>query len=155
MEIEGSKKFISKLEKIEIVCLDTSILIYHLEDIHPYNILTKILLEKIASGDIACNISTLTITELLTKPYKMNNTEKVSIFEDFIQSLPNTKTVDVTYDIAKNASRIRAAYNLRTPDAILLATASLNKRSCFITNDISFKNKNIKEITILVLNDYL
>jgi len=155
MEIEGIKKFISKLEKIEIVCLDTSILIYHLEDIHPYNILTKILLEKIASANIACNISTLTITELLTKPYKMKNIGKVSIFEDFIKSLPNTKITDVSYNIAKNASRIRAAYNLRTPDAILLATAFLNKRGCFITNDISFKNINIKEITILVLNHYL
>jgi AbrB family looped-hinge helix DNA binding protein len=32
---------------------------------------------------------------------------------------------------------IKTAYNLRTPDAILLATASLNKKGCFITNNIS------------------
>jgi len=155
MEVETGNHFLDKLYKIKEVCLDTSIFIYHLEDISPYNILTKIIVEKIAAGEILCYISTLTITELLTKPYKMKDMRKISLFEEFIQSLPNTKIQDIDYNIAKNAAKIRANNNLRTPDAILLATASKNKRSSFITNDISLKNIHIEDISILVLNDYL
>ena len=155
MEVGTGKHFLDKLYKIKEVCLDTSIFIYHLEDISPYNILTKIIVEKIAAGEIFCYISTLTVTELLTKPYKMKDMRKVSLFEEFIQSLPNTKIQDIDYKIAKNAAKIRANNNLRTPDAILLSTASINKSSCFITNDISLKNIHIESISILVLNDYL
>jgi predicted nucleic acid-binding protein len=155
MEISTAKQFLDKLYKVKEVCLDTSIFIYHLEDISPYNILTKILVEKIAAGEIFCYISTLTVTELLTKPYKIKDIKKISLFEDFIQSLPNTKIQDIDYNIAKRAAKIRANNNLRTPDAILLATASINKSSCFITNDVSLKNISVEDISILVLNDYL
>ena len=155
MEVDSAKQFLDKLHKVKKVCLDTLIFIYHLEDISPYNILTKILVEKIAAGEIFCYISTLTVTELLTKPYKMKDIRKISLFEEFIQSLPNTKIQDIDYNIAKNAAKIRANNNLRTPDAMLLATASKNKGSCFITNDTSLKNIHIKDISILVLNDYL
>ena len=104
---------------------------------------------------IFCYISTLTVAELLAKPYKMKDIRKISLFEEFIQSLPNTKIQDIDYNIAKRAAKIRANNNLRTPDAILLATASINKSSCFITNDISLKNISVEDISILVLNDYL
>jgi predicted nucleic acid-binding protein len=155
MEVEAGKHFLDKLYKIKEVCLDTSIFIYHLEDISPYNILTKILVKKIAAGEIFCYVSALTVTELLTKPYKIKDIKKISLFEDFIQSLPNTKIQDIDYNIAKRAAKIRANNNLRTPDAILLATASINKSSCFITNDVSLKNISVEDISILVLNDYL
>ena len=155
MEIDAAKQFLDKLYKVKKVCLDTSIFIYHLEDISPYNILTKILVEKIAFGEIFCYISTLTVTELLTKPYKMKDIRKISLFEEFIQSLPNTKIQDIDYTIAKKAAKTRASNNLRTPDAILLATASINKSNCFITNDISLKNISVEDISILVLNDCL
>jgi len=155
MEISTAKQFLDKLYKVKEVCLDTSIFIYHLEDISPYNTLTRILVEKIAAGEIFCYISTLTVAELLTKPYRMKDIKKISLFEDFIQSLPNTKIQDIDYNIAKRAAKIRANNNLRTPDAILLATASINESSCFITNDISLKNISVEDISILVLNDYL
>ncbi len=155
MEVGTGKQFLDKLYNVKEVCLDTSIFIYHLEDISPYNILTKIIVEKIAAGEIFCYISTLTVTELLVKPHKMKDMRKISLFEEFIQSLPNTKIQDIDYNIAKNAAKIRANLNLRTPDSILLATAFKNKGSCFITNDISLKNIHVEDIPILVLNDYL
>ena len=50
MEVEAGKHFLDKLYKIKEVCLDTSIFIYHLEDISPYNILTKIIVEKMSKN---------------------------------------------------------------------------------------------------------
>lgn len=48
---------------------------------------------------------------------------------------------------------LRVNYNLKTPDAIHLATAIEHKADVFITNDKQLKK--VKEIAILYLGDYL
>ena len=113
------------------------------------------LIEKIAQGNIFCNISSLTITELFTKPYKLKDFSKVSIFEEFINSLPNSKIQPVDYNIAKLAAKLRTNYSLRTPDSILLSTAVITKSEYFVTNDNSFKKTEIEGLKILVLDEYL
>ena len=152
MEVNG---FYKKLKNLKSVCIDSSVLIYHLETIKPYNILTKALIEKIAGGGIFCNISALTITELLAKPYRLKDYVQVSVFEGFISSLPNTKIQPVDYNIAKFAASLRGDHNLRTPDSIILSTALITCSDAFITNDISLKKLNIKDIKILILDEYL
>jgi predicted nucleic acid-binding protein len=152
LEVNG---FYEKLKNLKSVCIDSSVLIYHLETIKPYNILTKALIEKIAGGGIFCNISALTITELLAKPYRLKDYGQVSVFEGFISSLPNTKIQPVDYIIAKFAASLRGDHNLRTPDSIILSTALITCSDAFITNDISLKKLNIKDIKILILDEYL
>lgn len=147
--------FYKKLNDLKRLCIDSSILIYHLEIIKPYDILTKALIEKIAKGEIFCNISALTITELLAKPYRLKDNNQISVFEEFINSLPNTKIQPVDYDIAKFAASLRGDYNLRTPDSIMLSTALITCSNAFISNDISLKKINIKDIKIIILDDYL
>jgi predicted nucleic acid-binding protein len=46
--------------------------------------------------------------------------------------------VEVTANIASEASRIRAESSLRTPDALHLATALIQKADWFVTNDKAF-----------------
>ena len=152
MEVNG---FYKKLKDLKSVCIDSSVLIYHLEIIKPYDILTKALIEKIAGGEIFCNISALTITELLAKPYRLKDYGQVSVFEGFISSLPNTKIQPVDYNIAKFAASLRGEYSLRTPDSIMLSTSLVTSSEAFITNDISLKKLNIKDIKILILDDYM
>ena len=147
--------FHKKLKDLKSVCIDSSILIYHLETIKPYDILTKTLIEKIAGGEIFCNICALIITELLTKPYRLKDLDQISMFEGFISSLPNTKIHPVNYNIAKLAASLRGDYNLRTPDSIILSTTLITRSDAFITNDISLKKLNIKDIEILILDEYL
>ena len=152
MEING---FYKKLRDLKRVCIDSSVLIYHLEVIKLYNVLTKALIEKIAGGEIFCNISALTITELLAKPYRLKDRDQISVFEGFISSLPNTKIQPVDYNIAKFAASLRGEYSLRTPDSILISTALITSSEAFITNDIFLKKLNIKDIKILILDDHL
>ena len=152
MEVNG---FYKKLNGLKSVCIDSSVLIYHLETIKPYEVLTKALIEKIARGEIFCFISALTITELLAKPYRTKDYGQILMFEDFISSLPNTKIVPVDYDIAKFAASLRGEYNLRTPDSIMLSTAAITCSEAFITNDIFLKKLNIKDIKILILDENL
>lgn len=144
-----------KLKSLKSLCIDSSILIYHLEKIKPYEVLTRLIIEEIASGNMFCNISALTITELLAKPYRVKDYNQISVFEGFITSLPNSKIQPVEYSVAKLAALLRADYNLRTPDSILLSTALNTGSEYFVTNDIFFKKINIKDISILVLDEYL
>ena len=153
------EKLAKKLESLKSICIDSSILIYHLEQIKPYEVLTKLIIEKVASGSIFCNISALTITELLAKPYREKDYTKISVFEEFINSLPNSKIQPVEYNVAKLVASLRANYNLKTPDSILLSTVLYTDSEYFVTNDVLFKKINIKDvrkdISILLLDEYL
>ena len=126
-----------------------------MERIRPYDNLTRLLLNKIASGYIFCSISTLTVTELLTKLYRSKDFNQITVFEQFINSLPNSRIYPVTYDIAKFAASLRAEYNMRTPDSILISTAYVMKSDYFITNDISLRKVKIEDLNIIILDDYL
>ncbi len=157
MEVKFDRnRFIKDLgDKARVNVLDSSILIYHLEDVKPYSDLTELLITYISSGVIKSIISTISITELLTKPYAEGHMKKVLIFNSFIQSLPNTEIVAPDFDIACKAASIRGQYKLHTPDAILLATASQRRGTAFITNDLRLKKVKIKDIKIIILDDYI
>ncbi len=69
-----------------------------------------------------------------------------------MSNYPNLSIVDVDYKIADIASRLRANYNIKTPDAIILATGISMNVDYFITNDIKLKSvcsqENIETIAI-------
>jgi predicted nucleic acid-binding protein len=56
-------------------------------------------------------------------------------------------------DIAENAAKLRADYNLRTPDAIQMATAIYGGASFLLTNDIRLPS--LPGLTVLVLNQLI
>ncbi len=154
MEIR-SKDFLDEINNSDILCIDSLILIYHLEKVKPYDELTRILIKKIADNNTSCVISALTITELLTKPFRLKDDMKVALFEEFIKSMPNTTVKSIDYEISKKAASLRAAHNLRTPDALILSTAIDSRAKIFITNDIALKKIKIDDLKTVVLDDYL
>ena len=87
--------------------------------------------------------------------FRLKDNKKVLVFEEFINSLPNTKIQPVDYNVAKLAASLRGEYNLRTPDSIILSTALITHSEAFITNDIFLKKLEIKNIKILILDEYL
>lgn len=137
------------------VGLDSSVLIYHLEGLPPYASLTEILFTDLARGAVAAVISTISVTELLVKPLADRAADKVRICEAFLEGLPNTQFVPPGIAIAKVAARLRAAHRLRTPDALILATALEEGATAFLTNDARLKRIENEGISVLVLDDYL
>jgi hypothetical protein len=85
--------------------------------------LTEMTFAALGAGRLTAVLSTITVTELLVQPFAQAQDNRVSTCEHFIQSLPNTTLIAPDYNIAKASARLRATYNLRTPDAILMATA--------------------------------
>ena len=66
----------------------------------------------------------------------------------------NLSIIDVDYKIADIASRLRANYNIKTPDAIILATGIAMNVDYFITNDIKLKGVCSQEnISTLIIED--
>jgi predicted nucleic acid-binding protein len=59
--------------------------------------------------------------------------------------------VSIDPETAKVAADLRARYNLRTPDALQLATAIKAGCDAFLTNDATLKK--VTELKILVLSE--
>ena len=145
----------TELAKFERIGLDTSILIYHLDDITPYSELTEAVFGEVAAGTPEAVVSTISIAELLVKPFADHAPERVAAFERFVLSLPHTRLVASGYVAAKEAARLRARYRLRTPDALLIATAREERAQAFLTNDAGLRRLKGEGLAILVLDDYV
>ena len=147
--------FAAELRRLKKVGLDTSLLIYHLEDIEPYADLTEVTFSAIAEGLPRAVLSMISLTELFVQPFARGEEDRITIFEQFILSLPNTDLIPPTYTIAKEAARLRAKYAIRTPDALLISTALIEKAEAFLTNDSRLRSLKAEGVSILVLDDFL
>jgi predicted nucleic acid-binding protein len=148
-------EFAQQLEKLKRVAVDSAVLIYHLEDVTPYSQLTEMLFGKIAAGEIEVVLSTVSLTELLVKPFADEDENAINAFETFLHSLPSSRLLAPDYSIAKEAARLRAKHQLRTPDALLLATAIQSESEAFMTNDTKFRKLPKLPLRIVLLDDYV
>ncbi|MCX8103056.1 MAG: PIN domain-containing protein [Candidatus Bipolaricaulota bacterium] len=150
-----NKRLAADLARAQKVGLDSSVLIYHLEGLAPYADLTETVFSLLAKGELAAVISTISITELLIKPFAASNETAIMACERFFQGLPHTSIIAPGSAIAREAARLRAHYGLRTPDALLLGTALVENAKAFLTNDADLKRVRKESIAIVILEDYL
>ena len=148
-------RFVAELQKYKKLGLDGSIAIYHLEDIEPYSDLTEVIFAAIARGSLSAVWSTISVTELLAKPFADSRMDRVTACEQFIQSFTGAPVIAPNYGIAKEAARLRGAHRLRTPDALLVATALKENADAFITNDARLRRLKTEGIAIVILQDYV
>lgn len=137
----------------DIIGIDTMVFIYHLEEHPSYCAMTEKVFAAIESGRHIAVTSVITLLEILVKPKKENNPMAVKDYKDTLLTFPNLKIMDVNSDVSDVASNLRAKYNIRTPDAIQIATAILASAGTFITNDNSLKK--IEEIKVSLLDDMM
>lgn len=95
--------------------------------------------------------STITMVELLVHPYRKGDIDRVNLIYALTSSFPHLTWLPPTLAIADEAARLRARYNLRTPDAIQAATALAAGTRGLIANDTSFAR--IRELDVLLLDD--
>ena len=132
-----------------LVGLDTSPFIYHL-DAHPrYGPVVGELFVWIEQRGRAVT-STITMTELLVHPYRMDDLDRVNSIYALTSTYPHLSWVPVTLALADSAARLRAKYGLRTPDALHLATAITGSATGFIGNDHAFQR--VTELEILLID---
>jgi len=135
------------------VLLDTSVWIYHFEQ-HPQfgEVATKVI-SDLEAGKFHGIASELTLAELLVRPLQLGRQDVADEYELLLSHFPNLKLAPVSRDILLESASLRAQYKLRTPDAILLATALKERATAVVTNDVAWKK--IADIKVIVLADLL
>lgn len=99
------------------------------------NVAAMIFDRLIATGRNPAAVSTVSVTEALVRPFRAQSASAAGTVETFFRSFPNLSVQPVRYEIAREAARIRAATALRTPDALILATAIATDASIVVAND--------------------
>ncbi len=133
------------------VAIDTNIFIYAIEDQTVLGRKARQVLDQVKLQKIEAFTSVLTIEEIMVKVFKEGGEAKIPLYLEYISGAGLITIREITKTVALQAAKLRAKYNLRTPDALQLATAIVCKVDTFITADKHFP-KNIIEIRIEVLD---
>jgi len=134
-----------------LAALDTSVWIYHFEGSAAYGPAADSVLEAIAQGHIEAVASELVLLELLVAPLKKGAQDVADEIELALLHFPHLQLVPVTRAVLTRAAEIRARYGLRTPDAIMLATAVESGATLAVTNDNAWRK--VEEIDVLLLQE--
>ena len=119
----------------EVVSLDTTPLIYFIEENPTYLETVRPFFEAMDRGDFSVVTSIVTLLEVLVHPFRRGDVELAQQYRDILLNTEGLTTALLSQDIAEEAARLRAVHNLRTPDAIQMATAIHEGASFFLTND--------------------
>ena len=138
------------LDRHRVIGLDTSPFIYHLETHPRYGPVAATLFAWLERRGASAVTSTITMTELLVHPYRKNDIDRVNSIYAATSTYPNLLWLETTLAIADEAARLRAAYGLRTPDAIQIATAMSAGATGFVGNDKGCTR--VAELEILLLD---
>ncbi len=134
------------------VFIDTTPLIYFLDNDPNFGNKAKQIFVEILSDGKQMITSTATCTEYLVYPFKTNNQDKIDVFFEFVQN-EEIPLVPLTVNIAKKAAQIRAAYaGFKAMDAIQLATAVETGCDLFLTNDKQLRQ--FREITCMTVEEW-
>ena len=139
-DLEG---FLKRNKKIGI---DSNILIYFIEANPAYHTMTLKIFESIEEGRNTGVCASLSLLEILVQPYRNSNEELVNQFYALLTTFPNLVWVDLNLEIADLGARLRSKYSLKTPDAILMATAIQSNATGFIGNDSQLKKVQELEV---------
>lgn len=132
-----------------VVGVDTAPFIYYTEE-NPYYIDTIApFFEAVGRGEIAVITSVVTFLEALVHPTKSGNAELAKKYRELLFKTKGIRTINVTQEVAEEAARLRASYNIRTPDAIHVATAIKAGADFILTNDISFPLLTNPKVVVL------
>lgn len=135
----------------QIVGLDTAPLIYFIEENPVYVHLTDAFFEAMSRGEFRVVTSVLTLTEALVYPLRQGNLALAQQYRDILFNQASLTTIEVFPDIAEIAAQLRAVHNLRSLDAIQMATAIREGASFFLTNDVRLPS--LPGLTVLVLEE--
>lgn len=137
------------LKGVNHLAIETAPYIYYVEN-HPiYAEKMDAIFEIVEAQAVDITSSVMTLTETLMKPLQANDQVLIDAYNELLTQ--NVRLIPITAAIARSAAELRARYNLRTPDALHIATAIDAGCDAFLTNDLGLKRVN--ELIILVLDE--
>jgi len=135
----------------QVVGLDSAPLIYFIEENLTYLKMTDAFFEAMVRGEFRVVTSVVTLLEVLVHPLRQGNRILAQQYRDILLEEEGLTTIEVSVAIAQEAAQLRADYNLKTPDAIQMATAIHQGASFFLTNDARLPS--LARLEVLVLEE--
>jgi len=123
------------------IYLDSSVVIYLVEQVAPF---ISLLNTRLVSVDELV-VSELTRLECRVKPIKESHSNLLQDYDDFSESAVS-QIVELNREVMEQATKIRATYGFKAPDAIHLAAAIEAGCGVFLTND--HRLRQFKEMPI-------
>ena len=131
-----------------IVYVDTAPVIYSVEKHPDYSALLDPLWDASELGQIRIVSSELILLETLTGAFKRNDRQLVADYEKVLTAA-EIMLIPISSALLRQAARLRATINLKTPDAIHAATALANGCVQLITNDKDLKRVTMLDVVVL------
>ena len=120
------------------------------ERIEPYRALLEPVWRWARTGQSAIVTSELSIVETMVKPLREGDAVIQRLFRDLLNS-SEVRLAPTTRALWEAAAEIRAALNLRTPDALHAATSIQERCTLFVTNDSAFRR--VPGLPVVVLDE--
>lgn len=139
------------LTEVRLLYIETAPFIYYTENRPGYVDTMRAIFQGVLDQQMSIVTSTIALAECLPKPLKENDRAVVKAYETLFQNTKEIRLVPVDAAVARRCADLRAQYNLRTPDALHVATAIETGCDIFLTNDLTLKR--VKEVRVLVLNE--
>lgn len=132
------------------VFVDTSPVIYYLENNAQYRDKIKGFLEECLKEHVQLVTSAITVEEYLVFPYSAGKAELIDNFKRFLAYL-NVETVSIDSAIAEQAAKLRGKYrHFKAMDSLQLASAMASGCNLFLTNDKQLRQE--KEIPCMTVD---
>jgi predicted nucleic acid-binding protein len=137
-----------------VVGVDSNVFIYAYQEHLQYLPVVRPLFARLDTDpEFRAVTSIISLIEITVLPLRLNRYDLVSAYTTALLNSPHLTTYPVDIPIARKAAELRAKENLRTPDAIQIATAIVAGAQAFVTNDARLKN--VQDIPILIVSDFL
>lgn len=135
------------------IALDSAIFIYFIEK-HPlYHPLVRPVFSAIDQGQLQAVTSSLTLLETLVQPIRRSNRDMMSNYEHILKDSKGVDLIPIDLKLLRVAAQVRAMAQVKTPDALQIASGLVQGCSAFLTNDKGMPS--LSSIRILKLYDYL
>ncbi|GAB4516736.1 MAG: hypothetical protein OHK0046_22570 [Anaerolineae bacterium] len=133
------------------IYIETAPLIYFVEENPQYVEKMEAVLKYIEQQEINAFSSVIILPEVLKRPLQEQRHDLAREYRKILIDSQQFQLLPVTLSIAEQSAALRARYNLRTPDALHVATALNAGCDAFLTNDGGIRR--VTELQILMLDD--
>jgi uncharacterized protein len=141
------------LGRRQLIGIDTSIFIYHVENVPRFAETANEVMEEMERGAFAGVTSTITLLELAVKPLRLGRPDIADTYQTLIERFPNLILAELDRQTMRRAALLRASYGFRSPDALQLAASILHGATAFLTNDLRLRR--MTEVEVLILDDFV
>jgi len=134
-----------------LYAVDSMLFVYHFEGHERFGPAAGRLLAAAEAGRCRLVASVLARLEVLVVPRRHGREDLCQRYRDLFDSFPNLTVLPIGPEIAEIAADLRAAHNLRTPDALHLATALQAGAKAFVSGDRRIRG--VEEIEVVDLEE--